>query len=122
MGADHTYALLERITTLLRNEERAAGPEYLGLTKGTVSQTLLVLEILQTDPGGMRTSTKARAYGRPSFSAAFTRCRPSSPWKAESTSKQYPLGRGGGMPKSEALNSASDAPPSLSASSRWKSW
>jgi len=49
MGADHTYALLERITTLLRNEERAAGPEYLGLTMGTVSQTLLVLEILQTD-------------------------------------------------------------------------
>jgi MarR family transcriptional regulator, negative regulator of the multidrug operon emrRAB len=73
MGADRTYALLERITTLLRNEERAAGlphglqpvhlqalgylaacnrysntpaalAEYLGLTKGTVSQTLLVLE------------------------------------------------------------------------------
>lgn len=73
MSADSLYALLERITNLLRNEERSAGlehglqpvhvqalhylsvcnrysntpaglTEYLGLTKGTVSQTLTVLE------------------------------------------------------------------------------
>lgn len=73
MSAHRTYALLERIATLLRNDERASGSprglqpvhlhalgylaacnrysntpaalaEYLGLTKGTVSQTLLVLE------------------------------------------------------------------------------
>jgi DNA-binding MarR family transcriptional regulator len=73
MGADSLYALLERITNLLRNEERSAGlehglqpvhlqalhylsvcnrysntpaalTEYLGLTKGTVSQTLTLLE------------------------------------------------------------------------------
>jgi DNA-binding MarR family transcriptional regulator len=73
MAADRLYALLERIANLLRTEERAAGlkhglqpvhlqalrylescnrysntpaalTEYLGLTKGTVSQTLLLLE------------------------------------------------------------------------------
>ena len=73
MGAPRLYALLERLTNLLRNEERAVGlehglqpvhlqalrylaacnrysntpaglTEYLGLTKGTVSQTLAVLE------------------------------------------------------------------------------
>ncbi|MFP2924191.1 MarR family winged helix-turn-helix transcriptional regulator [Pyxidicoccus sp. 3LG] len=73
MSADRLYALLERIGNLLRTEERAAGlrhglqpvhlqalrylescnrysntpaalTEYLGLTKGTVSQTLLLLE------------------------------------------------------------------------------
>jgi len=73
VGTDSLYALLERITNLLRNEERALGmehglqpvhvqalhylsvcnrysntpaalTEYLGLTKGTVSQTLAVLE------------------------------------------------------------------------------
>lgn len=73
MAVDRLYALLERLGNLLRTEERAAGlphglqpvhlqalrylqscnrysntpaalTEYLGLTKGTVSQTLLVLE------------------------------------------------------------------------------
>ncbi|MCP3138196.1 MarR family winged helix-turn-helix transcriptional regulator [Pyxidicoccus xibeiensis] len=73
MATDRLYALLERIGNLLRTEERAAGlrhglqpvhlqalrylatcnrysntpaalTEYLGLTKGTVSQTLLLLE------------------------------------------------------------------------------
>jgi DNA-binding MarR family transcriptional regulator len=73
VAVDRLYALLERIGNLLRTEERAAGlrhglqpvhlqalryvqscnrysntpaalTEYLGLTKGTVSQTLLLLE------------------------------------------------------------------------------
>ncbi|NTX10783.1 winged helix-turn-helix transcriptional regulator [Myxococcus sp. CA051A] len=73
MAADRLYVLLERLGNLLRTEERAAGlphglqpvhlqalrylqscnrysntpaalTEYLGLTKGTVSQTLLLLE------------------------------------------------------------------------------
>ncbi len=73
MAAERLYALLERLANLLRTEERAAGlrhgvqpvhlqalrylqscnrysntpaalTEYLGLTKGTVSQTLLLLE------------------------------------------------------------------------------
>lgn len=73
MAGDRLYALLERLGNLLRTEERAAGlphglqpvhlqalrylqacnrysntpaalTEYLGLTKGTVSQTLLLLE------------------------------------------------------------------------------
>jgi DNA-binding MarR family transcriptional regulator len=73
MSVDRLYALLERLGNLLRTEERAAGlphglqpvhlqalrylqscnrysntpaalTEYLGLTKGTVSQTLLLLE------------------------------------------------------------------------------
>ncbi|MFP2909941.1 MarR family winged helix-turn-helix transcriptional regulator [Pyxidicoccus sp. 3LFB2] len=73
MAVDRLYALLERLGNLLRTEERAAGlrhglqpvhlqalrylqscnrysntpaalTEYLGLTKGTVSQTLLLLE------------------------------------------------------------------------------
>ncbi|WP_163997093.1 MarR family winged helix-turn-helix transcriptional regulator [Pyxidicoccus caerfyrddinensis] len=73
MAVDRLYSLLERLGNLLRTEERAAGlrhglqpvhlqalrylqscnrysntpaalTEYLGLTKGTVSQTLLLLE------------------------------------------------------------------------------
>jgi MarR family transcriptional regulator, organic hydroperoxide resistance regulator len=73
MSAESLYALLERISNLLRNEERAVGQEhglqpvhlqalhylsvcnrysntpaglteYLGLTKGTVSQTIALLE------------------------------------------------------------------------------
>ncbi|MFQ5498485.1 MAG: MarR family winged helix-turn-helix transcriptional regulator, partial [Candidatus Zixiibacteriota bacterium] len=92
MKGEHTYALLERLANLLRAEERrfgaelglqpvhihalsflaranrysntpAAVAEYLGLTKGTVSQTLIVL----TQKGLVRNGSNPRDRRRVHF-------------------------------------------------------
>src|ERR1051325_4748497 len=55
-----------------------------------------------SQPGGMRTSTNAIAYGRPCSSARRTISSPSWPWKAESISKPASPGRSASSPNNSA--------------------